>query len=165
MPVPPEVQIGSTIIFPLQRLDQTTVLGREFTFGRTNIQSNVEAKIADGLKVGVQINGRSIETRDQPGVPGQDDYWAPRFALLRNRPMDRPFANDNPEYLQDIGHNETNWGLLTKSKSGYWREDWRVLQTNFNAEYQVPFVKGLAARAQFSYYLADRVMNGHEYTL
>lgn len=149
--------------FSVTRFDQTAVLGREFTFGRTNIQSNVDAKIADGLKVGVQINGR-IETRDQPGVPGQDDYWAPRFALLRNRPMDRPFANDNPEYLQDIGHNETNWGLLTKSKSGYWREDWRVLQTNFNAEYQVPFVKGLAARAQFSYYLADRVMNGHEYT-
>ncbi|MDF2191837.1 TonB-dependent receptor [Paraflavitalea sp. CAU 1676] len=149
--------------FSVTRFDQTSVLGREFTFGRTNIQSNVEAKIADGLKVGVQINGR-IETRDQPGVPGPDDYWAPRFALLRNTPMDRPFANDNPLYLQDIRHNETNWGLLTKTKSGYWREDWRVLQTNFNAEYQIPFVKGLAARAQFSYYLADRVMNGHEYT-
>lgn len=145
------------------RFDQTSVLGREFTFGRTNIQSNVDAKIAEGLKVGVQINGR-IETRDQPGVPGGDDYWAPRFALLRNRPMDRPFANDNPEYLQDIGHNETNWGLLTKARSGYWHEDWRVLQTNFNAEYQVPFIKGLTARGQFSYYLADRVMNGHEYT-
>ncbi|WP_276486065.1 SusC/RagA family TonB-linked outer membrane protein [Paraflavitalea pollutisoli] len=149
--------------FSVTRFDQTAVLGREFTFGRTNIQSNVEAKIADGLKVGVQINGR-IETRDQPGVPGQDDYWAPRFALLRNTPMDRPYANDNPLYLQDIRHNETNWGLLNKARSGYWREDWRVLQTNFNAEYQVPYVKGLSARAQFSYYLADKVMNGHEYT-
>jgi TonB-linked SusC/RagA family outer membrane protein len=149
--------------FSVTRLDQNSVLGREFTFGRTNIQSNVDARITDRLKVGVQINGR-IETRDNPGVPGGDDYWAPRFALLRNRPMDRPFANDNPEYLQDIGHNETNWGLLNKAKSGYWREDWRVLQTNFNAEYQVPFVKGLVARGQFSYYLADRVMNGHEYT-
>lgn len=149
--------------FSVTRFDQTAVLGREFTFGRTNIQSNVEAKIAEGLKVGVQINGR-IETRDQPGVPGADDYWAPRFALLRNTPMDRPFANDNPQYLQDIRHNETNWGLLNKARSGYWREDWRVLQTNFNAEYQFPYLKGLIARAQFSYYLADRVMNGHEYT-
>lgn len=144
------------------RLDQQSVLGREFTFGRTNIQSNVDAKISERLKVGVQINGR-IETRDNPGVPGGDDYWAPRFALFRNRPTERPFANDNPNYVADIGHNDTNWGILNKKISGYWTEDWRVLQTNFTGEYAFP-VKGLTAKGMYSYYLADRVMNGHEYT-
>lgn len=144
------------------RLFQNSVLGREFTFGRTNIQSNVDAQISNRLKVGVQINGR-IETRDNPGVPGVDDYWGPRFALFRNRPTERPFANDNPAYLNDIGHNDTNWGLLNKEKSGYWTEDWRVLQTNFNAEYQLP-IKGLTAKGMYSYYFADRLVNGHEYT-
>lgn len=144
------------------RLDQNSVLGREFTFGRTNLQSNIDAKVTNRLKVGIQINGR-IETRDNPGVPGGDDYWAPRFALLRNLPYERPYANDNPEYLNDIGHNAENWGLLNKEKSGYWHEDWRVLQTNLNAEYQMP-IKGLNLRGMYSYYLADRVMNGHEYT-
>lgn len=144
------------------RLDQNSVLGREFTFARTNIQSNVDAKISERFKVGVQINGR-IETRDNPGVPGGDDYWAPRFALFRNRPTERPFANDNPAYLADIGHNETNWGLLNKEKSGYWTEDWRVLQTNFTGEYQLP-IKGLTAKGTYSYYLADRLVDGHEYT-
>jgi TonB-linked SusC/RagA family outer membrane protein len=144
------------------RLGQTSVLGREFTFGRTNIQSNVDANITDRLKVGVQINGR-IETRDQPGVPYADDYWVPRFALFRNRPTERPYANDNPSYPADIGHNETNWAILNKAISGYWREDWRVLQTNFNAEYQLP-LKGLTAKGTYSYYVADRLMNGHEYT-
>lgn len=144
------------------RLDQQSVLGREFTFGRTNIQSNVDAKISQRLKVGVQINGR-IETRDNPGVPGGDDYWAPRFALFRNRPTERPFANDNPNYVADIGHNDTNWGILNKKVSGYWTEDWRVLQTNFTGEYDLP-IKGLKAKGMYSYYLADRVMNGHEYT-
>ncbi len=143
-------------------LFQNSVLGREFTFRRTNIQSNVDAQITNSLKVGVQINGR-VETRDNPGVPGGDDYWAPRFALFRNRPTERPFANDNPAYLNDIGHNDTNWGLLNKEKSGYWREDWRVLQTNFVGEYRSP-IKGLTAKATYSYYLADRLMNGHEYT-
>lgn len=95
------------------RLDQQSVLGREFTFDRSNIQSNVDAKIAESLKVGVQINGR-IETRDNPGVPGGDDYWQPRFAILRNLPTERPYANDNPAYINDIGHNETNWGYLNK---------------------------------------------------
>ncbi len=146
----------------LTRLDQNSVLGREFTFGRTNLQSNIDVKVTNRLKVGVQINGR-IETRDNPGVPGGDDYWAPRFALLRNLPFERPFANDNPEYLNDIGHNAENWGLLNKAKSGYWHEDWRVLQTNISAEYQFP-ITGLSARAMYSYYIADKVMNGHEYT-
>ncbi len=144
------------------RVDQNSMLGREFTFGRTNFQSNIDAKITDRLKVGVQINGRQ-ETRDNPGVPGGDDYWAPRFALFRNRPTERPFANDNPAYINNIGHMAENWGLLTKENSGYWTEDWRVLQTNFIGEYDSP-IKGLTAKGTYSYYIADRLMNGHEYT-
>jgi TonB-linked SusC/RagA family outer membrane protein len=144
------------------RLDQNSVLGREFTFGRTNFQSNIDAKITDRFKVGVSINGRQ-ETRDNPGVPGGDDYWAPRFALFRNRPTERPFANDNPEYIDNTGHMDTNWGLFTKSKSGYWTEDWRVLQLGFTAEYETP-IKGLTVKGTYSYYLADKLMNGHEYT-
>lgn len=144
------------------RLFQNSVLGREFTFARTNIASSIDAKITKKLKVGMQITGRD-ETRDNPGVPGGDDYWAPRFALFRNRPTERPYANDNPNYINDIGHNDTNWALFTKSKSGYWTEDWRVFQANFNGEYQLP-IKGLSVSGKYSYYLADKVMNGHEYT-
>ncbi|MDP4208712.1 MAG: TonB-dependent receptor [Bacteroidota bacterium] len=151
-----------TYYLSLTRLDQNSVLGREFTFGRTNIQSNVDAKVTNRIKVGMHINGR-IESRKNPGVPGGDDYWAPRFALMRNRPTERPFANDNPLYLNDIGHNDTNWGLLNFQKSGYWQEDWRVLQTNFTADYETP-IKGLTAKGMYSYYIADRLMNGHEYT-
>jgi TonB-linked SusC/RagA family outer membrane protein len=144
-------------------LSQNSVLGREFTFKRNNLQSNVDAKITDGLKIGVQINGR-IETRDQPGIPGGDDYWLPRFAILRNRPFERPYANDNPAYLNDIKHNETNWAYNNKKLGGYQTDIWRVLQTNMNAEYKIPGIKGLVAKGMYSYYIADRVLNGHEYT-
>ena len=144
------------------RLDQKSVLGREFDFNRTNIQSNVDAKVAKRLRVGVQINGR-IEERDNPGVPGGDDYWAPRFALFRNRPTERAYANDNPLYPNDIGHNTENWAVQSKAISGYWTEDWRVLQTNFNGTYETP-IKGLTLKGMYSYYYADKLMNGHEYT-
>jgi len=146
----------------LTRFDESSVLGREFTFNRTNFQSNVDASISERLKVGVSINGR-IETRDQPGVPGVDDYWLPRFALFRNRPTERPYANDNPNYPAQIGEIPANWALSTKEIMGYWREDWRVLQTNFNLDYDLP-IKGLTARGVYSYYYADKLMNGHEYT-
>ena len=144
------------------RLDQSSVLGREFIFNRTNIQSNVDANITDRLKVGVSINGR-IETRENPGVPGGDDYWLPRFALFRNRPTERPYANDNPNYIAQIGEIPANWAYLNKETSGYVQDDWRVLQTNFSLDYELP-VEGLTARGMYSYYLADRILNGHEYT-
>ncbi|HEY0273618.1 MAG TPA: SusC/RagA family TonB-linked outer membrane protein [Chitinophaga sp.] len=143
-------------------LKQYSVLGREFTFDRANFQSNIDAKVNKRLKLGMQINGR-LETRDQPGVPGGDDYWEARFAILRNTPMERPYANDNPNYPNDIGHNTENWALQTKKLSGYWHSDWRVLQTNVSGDYETP-LKGLSLRGMFSYYYANQIMNGHEYT-
>lgn len=142
---------------------QNSVLGSEYKFVRTNVQSNINAKLANGLRAGVDINGR-IESRENPGVPGLDDYWLARFAVLRNSPLERPYANDNPAYLNDIGHIETNYAYLNEKISGKYRSDWRVLQTNFHAEFDVPGIKGLTLRALYSYYIADYVLNNHEYT-
>lgn len=145
-------------------LDQKGVYGteREFDFNRTNIQSNIEAKITDRFKVGMLINGR-IESRDQPGVPGGDDYFAARFALLRNRPTEQAYANGNPNYPNDIGHNTEQFAVQSKALTGYWKSDWRVLQTNLSASYDTP-IKGLEIKGLYSYYIADNVINGHEYT-
>ncbi len=151
-----------TYYLSYSQLDQNSVLGREFTFGRRNIQSNIQAQVAKRLKIGANISGR-IEQRENPGVPGGDDYWAPRFALFRNTPMNRPYANDNPQYLNNIGHNETNWALLNIDDSGYWREEWQVFDMAFTGEYDTP-IKGLKVKGLYSYHLADKLMNGHEYT-
>jgi len=144
-------------------LYQNSQLGKEYLFNRSNIQSNISAIVANGLKVGMNINGR-IESRENPGVPGQDDYFLARFAVLRNTPLERPYANDNPAYLNDIGHTESNYAFLNEKLSGKYRSDWRVVQTNFNAEYQIPGVRGLVARAVYSYYFADYLLNNNEYT-
>ncbi|MBS7562793.1 TonB-dependent receptor [Mucilaginibacter sp. Bleaf8] len=142
---------------------QNSQLGKEYEFKRNNIQSNISAKVANGLKVSLNINGR-IESRENPGVPGGDDYFLARFAVLRNKPTERPYANDNPEYLNTISNNESNYAFLNKKTSGVYRSDWRVVQTNFNAEYQIPGIKGLVAKGVYSYYYADNLVNNHEYT-
>ncbi|MBE9586055.1 TonB-dependent receptor [Mucilaginibacter sp. JRF] len=142
---------------------QNSNIGKEYEFGRTNIQSNIQARVAKGLRVGVNINGR-VESRENPGVPGGDDYFLARFAVLRNTPIERPYANDNPNYLNQINNIESNYAFLNKTISGTYRSDWRVLQTNFNAEYEIPGIKGLALKGIYSYYLADNVLNNHEYT-
>src|SRR5680860_1052095 len=145
-------------------LKQEAVLGPEFNFEKTNFQSNLDANITDRLKVGVQVTGRR-EITDNPGIPGADDYWLPRFAILRNRPFERPYANDNPEFLNDIGHNETNWALHNKKIGGYSTDIRRFVQTNITGEYQFGgFLEGLSAKGTYSYSLEDQVLNGHEYT-
>jgi TonB-linked SusC/RagA family outer membrane protein len=146
----------------LTQLNESSLLGREFNFNRTNIQSNIESEVANGLTLELRINGR-VESRDNPGVPGGDDYWAPRFALFRNRPTWRPYANDNPEYVNHIPNMETNWALLNKDLSGKWQEDWRIVDTQFRGEYETP-IEGLSIKGLYSYYFADRIMNNHEYT-
>ncbi|MEO7767558.1 MAG: TonB-dependent receptor [Ferruginibacter sp.] len=145
-------------------LFQNSVLGREYKFNRTNFQSNLTAQVTKRLKLGVQINGRQ-ETKTNPGVPGGDDYFLAKYAILRNTPLDRPYANDNPAYLQDNGnHTEANWAYLNYKIAGKYKSDWRVLQTNFDAEYQIPGIKGLVLRGVYSYYIADYVLNNHEFT-
>lgn len=145
------------------RLDQNSVLGRQYKFGRSNIQSNLDARITKRLRVGVQVNGRQ-ETRTNPGVPGGDDYWLPRFAVLRNLPTERPYANDNPEYLNTIGQNDANWGFINYKYAGKFHQEWRVLQTNADIEYQIPGIKGLSVKGVYSYYIADLLYNNQEYT-
>ena len=145
-------------------LYQNSVLGSEYNFNRTNIQSNVTAKLTNGLKVGFDINGR-VETRRNPGVPGGDDYFLARLAVLRNTPQERPYANDNPAYLNDLGpHLESNYAFLNDQLSGKFRSDWRVLQTNFHIDWDIPWVKGLSLRGFGSYYMADELENNQEYT-
>ncbi len=145
-------------------LYQNSMLGKEYRFNRSNIQSNVTAKLSNRLRFGVNINGR-VETRQNPGVPGGDDYFLARLAVLRNTPLERPYANDNPLYLNDLGpHLESNYAFLSEKLSGKFRSDWRVLQANFNAEYTVPGITGLTVRGVYSYYVADELENNQEYT-
>jgi len=143
-------------------LNQDAIIVNYGGFTRTNVQMNVNANITDKLKVGGGMNGR-IERRVNPGVPGMDDYWLPRFATYRNLPTKRPFANDNPLYptltSTDPG---TNFAWLNYDLAGKYEDTWRVAQLNFNAEYEI--IDGLKAKGLFSYYLANHRLDNQEYT-
>ncbi len=144
-------------------LNQKSVLGREYLFTRPNIQSNITAKLSNRLKVGADISAH-IESRENPGVPGGDDYFLARFAVLRNTPLERPYANDNPNYLNNIGHTESNYAFLNKKISGKFRSDNRVLQTNLHVDYEIPGIKGLTLRGLYSYFIKDGLENNQEFT-
>ncbi len=146
----------------LTRLDQNSVLGREFLFNRTNIQSNIDARISKSVKVGLTVSGR-LEHRQNPGVPGGDDYFAPKFAIHRNRPTERPFANDNPEYLNTISNPASNWGYLNYENAGFFENDANVITPQITGEYQTP-LKGLTVKGLYSYMFRDFQQDIFEYT-
>jgi TonB-linked SusC/RagA family outer membrane protein len=148
--------------FAVSRIEQSDVMLNYGGFSRTNVQMNIESTVAKKLKIGAGLNGR-IEKREQPGVPGGDDIWQGLFAVYRNLPTARPFANDNPDYpAQTSGNTEVNFGMLNYDLSGRCTNTWRVGQLNFNLEYDI--VAGLKAKALFGYYLAQRLMDNQEYT-
>lgn len=130
-------------------------------FKRTNVQINLDMQVTDKFKVGVGFSGR-LESKENPGVPGGDDYFLPRYAVLRNVPVLGPFANGNPNYPQELDHKQTNFGILNYELSGRAKDDWNVGHINANAEYEI--IKGLKAKALVSYYFGNRMYNNHEFT-
>lgn len=148
--------------FSVGHLNQDAMIVNYGGFQRTNVQMNIESQINDRLKIGTSMNGR-IENRKNPGVPGSDDYWLPRFATYRNLPTKRPFANDNPNYpTMTSSSSETNFAWLNYDLSGKYEETWRVAQLNATAEYDI--FDGLKAKALVGYSLAYQNMNNQEYT-
>ena len=148
--------------FAVSNLNQKANIVNYGGFYRTNVQFNIEANITDRLKVGADMNGR-IEKKKHPGVPGWDDTWEALAAIYRNLPTMRPFANDNPNYPTLTSRNgSSNFAMLNYERSGIYEDLWRVMQMNFNAEYEI--MDGLKLKGLFSYYFAHQWMDNHEFT-
>ncbi|KAA6338022.1 TonB-dependent receptor SusC [termite gut metagenome] len=148
--------------FSVGHLNQDAMVVNYGGFQRTNIQMNIDSQINDRLKIGATMNGR-IETRVNPGVPGTDDYWLPRFGTYRNLPTKHPYANDNPLYpTMTSSSSETNFAWLNYDMSGKYQETWRVAQLQAVAEYDI--INGLKAKAMAGYYFAYQNLNNQEFT-
>lgn len=142
-------------------LDQKSVINHYGGFRRYNVQFNLDARISRRLKVGARFNGR-YEKTEHPAVPG-DDVWAAIFAIWRNPPTSRPFANDNPNYPTMTSNTaSTNFAILNYDRSGYLKDTYRVGQLSANVEYEI--LDGLKLKGLASYYLGNRWYDCQEYT-
>jgi len=117
-------------------------------YKRTNLQSNIEAKLVQGLKIGTQISGRH-ELRHSSGLPGWDDYNNMVTSVLRMWPTERPYANDNPLYPNNTHSININPATFPEEFTGFADNIERVFRGNVYAEYETKI--GLKARATFGY--------------
>ena len=74
---------------------------RDFKYQRTNFQLNLDSKITDHFTVGAQISGK-YEKSEDVGLPGGDGYYTAILAMFKMQPIESPYANDNPEYINNV---------------------------------------------------------------
>ena len=133
----------------------------DFNFKRSNFQANVEAGLSKKLRIGTQISGR-IENRFQTGVPGLDDYFNPFLSIFSMWPTERPYANDNPKYINQTHNVNVNPATYRKEITGTISELWRAAKANFTAQYDFDF--GLSVKGTYSYNFSNFDFDGFEYT-
>lgn len=127
----------------------------DFEFNRSNFQLNLDTRINKFLKVGATMNGR-LENRLSPtiGDSYNNDYWRMRWGLNQNKPTERPYANDNPNYINATYNNLTNQAYGRRGIAGERDNLYRVFQGNWDVEWTTP-IDGLKMSMLYSYYYAN----------
>lgn len=135
----------------------------DFDYQRTNFQLNIDSKITKRFTIGAQVSGRYEKTEDV-GLPGGDAYYSSILAMLKMRPIDSPYANDNPDYIRNIDptRNGYNPAAFSRDIAGY--KDNLTRNANINAYAQYDFGFGLTAKATFSYGYTNSRFDGRQYS-
>lgn len=134
----------------------------DFNYQRTNFQLNLDTKITNRFTIGAQVSGRYEKTNDV-GLPGGDGYYSAILAVFKMRPIDSPYANDNPNYIRNIDsyRNGYNPAAFRRDIAGY--KDSMTRYANINAYAQYDFGFGLTAKATFSYGYTNSSFDGYQY--
>ncbi|WP_298650484.1 TonB-dependent receptor [uncultured Proteiniphilum sp.] len=143
-------------------IDQDAVF-KDYNYNRTNLQANFNMQLTDNFKIGFQTLGK-IAQNVNPALPGTDDYAQMRSSIFNLIPTMRPYANENPDYLNfitpthDAAH---NMAAYTIDNAGKYQKTVRTIQTSMNLEYKTP-LPGLTAKALLSYYYEDMNEDNNE---
>jgi TonB-linked SusC/RagA family outer membrane protein len=136
--------------FAYGNLDQEGFL-ENAGYNRHNVRSNVDADIAPGLTLSFDLAAR-IEERLR-SADGDGEIFS---NVLRANPLNPVFVNglpgtENlpPNSLGFDGFSGNSYG--DANLNGSREEDFTVFNSNFQLNYELPFVTGLSARALFSY--------------
>lgn len=115
-------------------------------YNRYNLRSNLGFEITKGLKADVLLSG-TFDKKHQP----YNDTWELFKALWMLKPTDTPYANDNPNYPSNVGSGLNPAAITNSNVAGYKKASNRIFNGTFSLTYDVPFIKGLQAKALYSY--------------
>lgn len=120
-------------------------------FKRWNFRSGADIKVATNLKVGLQVSGNNselIKTFNKIGSELDDNDYRNLILAPRYVPM---YINGYPVKLPGTTNDFSTYHFYEIEKLGNLANTRNTNFTiNLNAQYDIPFVKGLSARAAYS---------------
>ncbi|HEX5153014.1 MAG TPA: TonB-dependent receptor [Parafilimonas sp.] len=122
-------------------LDQDAIWGDVSNYKRYNIRANIDARLSDYTKIGFDLNS-GYRDAQYPGAGGAGYII---FGFWRLNPT-------NPIYYSNglpAGYFERN-PYLDLYNSGYYDEDFYAQSATLRFEQKIPWVDGLALKANFS---------------
>lgn len=119
----------------------------DLNYNRWNFRSNVDAKITKGLTAQVNIGGY-MDEKNQP----RTDIWTIYKRAWVQQPNVPIYANDNPLYPNyNMKDNENPITVTDAKYTGLRTDKTKVFNGSLALTYEIPGVKGLSARAMYSY--------------
>lgn len=135
---------------------------KDMDYSRYNLRSNVGAQVTDDLKINVRLRA-SMDDRNRP----QTDAWNVFKSLWRTPTTLNIYANDNPDYYQQIDGQENALAMTNSEMTGYKINKRSFFNASFDGVYELPYVQGLSVRGLFSYNrsIQDNTDYKKQYTL
>ncbi|PTT00696.1 TonB-dependent receptor [Pedobacter sp. HMWF019] len=115
-------------------------------YNRYNFRSNVNINISKRLRAQILASGYTDE-KNQP----YQDLWTIFKYTWNQIPINRIFANDNPEYPSVMSENANPAVISDATKVGYKKQTQKNFQGQLSLEYDIPGIEGLKAKGMFNY--------------
>ncbi len=132
--------------FSLGYTDQEGIYkSKDYSFKKYNVRSNISAEIVKGFTVDLQLSGR-LDTRNKP-------YEADPItrSIQMAKPVNTIYANNNENYWSNPGDKGNPVQLSEIDNVGYDRRDRREFNGSITFNWDIPWLKGLSAKALFAY--------------
>ncbi len=118
----------------------------DLNYNRFNLRSNISAQVTRSLKADLLLSGM-MDTKNSPYYDTEIFY---RSAWVE-RPVDAAYANYTRPYMQNIAQGYNPLAITDADISGYKRHRQKLFQATGTLTWTVPWVKGLEAKASYSY--------------
>lgn len=119
-------------------------------YKRYNLRSSLSTKISKGLTFDVNMTG-ILDQKDQPYI----SPWYVFRSLWYQPPVQNIYANNNPAYFNNVPSNLNGLAHSMSDVNGYIIQKNKWFQSSVSLTYDMPFVKGLTAKALYSYDFND----------
>ncbi|MCH5598946.1 SusC/RagA family TonB-linked outer membrane protein [Niabella ginsengisoli] len=118
-------------------------------YKRYNIRSNVSSKITDDLTFDLNLNA-IMDRKNQPYI----SPWYVFRSLWYQPPIQNIYANNNPEYFNNVPSNLNGVAHASSDVNGYMIQTNKWFQSSASLTYQLP-LEGLSLKGLYSYDFND----------